>query len=87
MWYLLAKKLKVVFSKLQILHTITFFWCFKKYLKITFLDRTPYIVKIEFEIMEIFDPIFLLSHNSLQRKFEAILKKIESENGIFHLKY
>ena len=55
---------------------------FKKTLKITFLERTPFIVKMEFENMKIFASIFLLSHNILQGKFEAKLKKIESESDI-----
>ena len=75
MGYLLAKNLKGVSSKLQILHTIKFFCALKKNLKITFLDRTPFIVKMEFENMKIFASIFLLSHNILQGKFEAKLKK------------
>ena len=35
------------------------------------IDRTPFIVKMEFEKMKIFESIFLLSHNILQGKFEA----------------
>ena len=75
MGYLLAKKLKGVSSKPQILHTIKFLGALKKNLKITFLDRTPFIVKMEFENMKIFASIFLLSHNILQGKFEAKLNK------------
>ena len=57
--------------------------CFKKTLKITFLGRTPFIVKMEFENMKIFASIFSLSRNILQGKFVAKLKKIESESDIF----
>ena len=38
---------------------------------------------MEFENMKIFASIFSLSHNILQGKFEAKLKKIESESDIF----
>ena len=43
---------------------------------------------MEFENMKIFASIFLLSHNILQGKFEAKLKKIESDDFLqIHLKY
>ena len=41
----------------------------------TFLLRTPFIVKMEFENMKIFASIFLLSRNILQGKFEGKLIK------------
>ena len=48
-----------------------------------FLSGALIIVKMEFEIYKYLHQFFLLSHNIFLGKFEAKLKKKESESDIF----